>query len=135
MSIFNTKNNDKIFNDAVNFLVKNQGKRIEIKVINDKRSIPQNAYLHLIFEWIGSNIGYTKNETKEVYAKKFLYYEKGGYTFTKSTTTLDKKEMTNYIEKIRRHASMELGIYIPAPDEREKLDILINEVEKMQKWT
>ena len=35
----------------------------------------------------------------------------------KSTADLDTREMTGFIENIRRYAADELGVYVPSPGE------------------
>jgi len=42
-----------------------KGKRFELKAKNDKRSISQNSYLHLILTWFGLETGYTLEEVKQ----------------------------------------------------------------------
>jgi hypothetical protein len=94
---------------------------VEVKKKHERRTLSQNDYLHVIFTIIANDIGHTKEEIKEIYKQMFLSY----YTelndkkikVVRSTADLDKREMTEFIEKIRNHAAAELGIYVPAPDE------------------
>jgi hypothetical protein len=44
--------------------------------------------------------------------------------FYKSTAALDSKEMSVAIERFRNYSNTEVGIYIPAPHEEEKLNAL-----------
>jgi hypothetical protein len=48
----------------------------------------------------------------------FLKYEKNGHVFIKSTTKLSTVEFEDYMESIRRFASMELSLWIPEPNEK-----------------
>ena len=94
---------------------------IEIKDDKDSRSIKQNR---LYFQWvsvIGSELGYTKDETHVILRDKFL-----GYTETttklsvikelRSTTKLKVKEFKDYLEQIDILMS-EYGIILPRPED------------------
>ncbi len=89
---------------------------------NSIRTNLQNRYLHAIFNLLSQELGYTKDEVKQIFKRKFLSYKKEVKgkitTFVKGTHELDTKEMTDFIENIRKFSSSELGIYIPAPDEQ-----------------
>ena len=88
----------------------------------DMKSLPQLRYVHFIFKMVGTEIGYSPDEIKQVYKRKFLTYSKvineKSYIFTKSLADLKKIEMKEFIDKIRDHASAELGIYVPEPSDR-----------------
>ena len=94
---------------------------IEIKDDKDSRSVKQNR---LYWEWvsvIGSELGYTKDETHVILRDKFL-----GYTETttklsvikelRSTTKLKVKEFKDYLEQIDILMS-EYGIILPRPED------------------
>ena len=132
--IYNLKTDKK---KAANYLEKlsKQNARIELRVIRKKRSLNQNAYLHLIFTFIGLEIGYTMDETKTIFKKRFLSYEKNGFHFAGATSDLNTKEMTDFIEQIRNHCSQEMSIYVPAPNEYNYIDQMKNEIEQNENWT
>lgn len=102
-----------------------QGKRfdISIKLHREKRTIDQNR---LLFLWIGCvshETGYFKDEVHEIFKKKFL----GTETFEiwgekveriKSTTSLDTKQFSQYLERIQQFAATEMGIILPDPKDQ-----------------
>lgn len=138
--------------DPTNPLQKNQaiekvkyyiskGKRFELKSKNDKRSISQNSYLHLILTWFGIETGYTLEEVKQEIFKKHvnpnLFYEGQKEKIHgiiidqwRSTASLDTAEMTLAIERFRDFASKELGIYLPEPKDLALLQEMENEISK-----
>jgi hypothetical protein len=116
-----------------------KGKRFELKAKNDKRSISQNSYLHLILTWFGVETGYTLEEVKQDIFKKHvnptLFYEGEFEGIVKierwrSTANLDTAEMTLAIDRFRNFASKELGIYLPEPNDLVLLQEIENELSK-----
>ena len=84
------------------------------------RSQKQNAYMWgVVYKIIGDDIGYTTDEIHQEMGKKFLSYEKDGKIFVKSTTTLNTKEMEEYLANVRRFATTKLSCFIPLPNETE----------------
>jgi hypothetical protein len=84
------------------------------------RSDRQNRYYWgVVLKIIGQELGYLPDEVHQLMAKNFLSYENKGDMFVKSTTKLKVAEMEDYLETVRRFASMELSIYIPLPNETE----------------
>lgn len=89
-----------------------------IKEFKNQRSKNQNNYYWgIVLDILSKDTGYTPDEMHELMGKKFLSYEKKGEMFVKSTTKLNTKDMEDYLENVRRFASMEFGIYIPLPNE------------------
>lgn len=95
---------------------------IEIMEDKDSRSTKQNR---LYWEWInviGTETGYTKDETHMLLRDKFLGYNevttKKGETIKelRSTTKLKVGEMKDYLEQIDIFAS-EYGIVLPRPSD------------------
>lgn len=98
-------------------------KRHVMTIKEDKltRSEKQNRYMWgVVYEYISQETGYVPEEVHQLMAKKFLTYFKKMETFVKSTTKLSTKEMEEYLENIRRFASMELSLYIPLPNESDE---------------
>ncbi len=88
----------------------------------NKRTLSQNALMHKWFEIIAKDVGETQAEIKEIYRHKFLLpvvVELGGETYEvrKSTTKLTKEEMGIFMTAIYSHATQELGIMLPVPEE------------------
>ena len=98
-----------------------------------KRSLNQNSYLHLILGWFGMELGYTLSEVKQIYKEQnslIYFYEKNGKMFIRSSADLDTGEMTMSIEKFRNYSSMEAGVYLPEPREKEFLQEIEVEMSK-----
>ena len=68
-------------------------------------------------------LGYTIVEAKTMLKRMYsnaepsMVYQKKGYKFLRSTTTMDTKELTNFIEWIRNYAATDGCIYIPTSEE------------------
>lgn len=110
-------------------------KNIEIKPIRERKSLPQNAYLHVVIALWGIDRGYTLEESKVVLKREYgLYYEKNGKKFIRSTASLDSKEATDFIEFIRNNAG-QYGNYIPTPEEYLKQQYEIDrEIQESKKY-
>jgi hypothetical protein len=96
------------------------GSKIELKKVQEKRSINQNSYLHVCAAMICQESGYTIEECKIELKRqfgKFFIYEKNGHKFLLSSRDLDTVQMTEWIDWIRQMAIDTLGIYIPTPEE------------------
>lgn len=60
------------------------------------------------------------DEAKEIFSQlmpEMLRYERNGFDFRRSTSTLNTQEMNLLIEKIRSVCSEELGVYVPNSEE------------------
>lgn len=116
-----------------------KGKRFELKAKQDKRTVSQNSYLHLILTWFGIETGYTLEEVKQDIFKKHvnpaLFYE-GEFDGVvkierwRSSANLDTAEMTLAIDRFRNFSSQELGIYLPEPGDLALLQEMENEISK-----
>ena len=98
--------------------------RVTIKEYRKKRSNEQNNYYHAVpVPMISNHIGQTIETTKEYLAGEFT----GWIDFTigdrnmsrpvKTSSQMDTKEMTDFIEFIQWWASSTLNMYIPSPNE------------------
>jgi hypothetical protein len=94
------------------------------------RSGQQNRYYwSVVCKLISDFTGYTPEEVHEYYKKKFLSNKKhivigddGLDVEMLTTTRLNTKEFEDYCENIRRHASMELQVNIPEPNQESFLE-------------
>lgn len=125
--IYNLANekDKEAFKQRANYLFVEQ-KKVELKERRKPRTYKQNRYLHLVLGWYGLELGYTLEEVKQDIFKRDICEEffttlKNGRLVTRSTSDLNTLEMTNALEKFRNHASADLGIYLPAPNETELL--------------
>jgi hypothetical protein len=81
-----------------------KGANIELKEVRKARSVDQNSYLHVCLAIFCHETGYMVDEAKELFSQmmpEMLRYEKNGFEFRRSTSTLDTKEMSVLIDKIR----------------------------------
>lgn len=96
------------------------------------RSNGQNRYYWgvVLKAFYNSEIGYTAEEWHEIIKHKFLkeWRTVKGKTkteeieITRSTTDLNTKEFEELMTKIRQWASIELGIWIPEPNEQPTME-------------
>lgn len=135
--------NVKEADEAFEYLTKLSGQEsfVEIKKINPKRSLNQNAYLHLTFGIFSLETGYTLEESKTIYKREanpaiYVYSKQIAYRggtrevkFLKSSADLDTLEMTITIDKWREYAA-ENGVHIPPPENLDELRSLENEIDK-----
>jgi len=93
------------------------GSKIELKKIPEKRTLKQNRYVHVLFTLAGSNFGYSTEEMK-ITVKRILgyVYEKNGSEYFVSTALMNTKEKTEFIDKFRNWSAHE-GYYLPSSDE------------------
>ncbi len=109
-------------------ILKDKGVRIELLHKRKKRSLKQNAYLHVLFGLFGIETGYTLHEAKIVIKEVLgFYYFKDGYKIYKHTSLANTAEITNFIDKFREFA-VEQGITLPLPNEVN--DELLNYIEQ-----
>lgn len=93
------------------FLEDNEGREIILSVIErDISRNQENYYWAVIIKSIMDVTGYSKNETHELMKNMFL---SGG-----STKELTTSQAEKYYSEIRGWASVELGLYLPLPNEK-----------------
>lgn len=117
---------------------------VELKVKHTNRSLAQNAYLHVLLGFFGSEFGLTIEQVKYDYFKKKCNKDifertrtnKRGQqvTYIRSTTELDKGEMTTAIERFRNWSSSECGLYLPSPHESEMLFYAQQQIESNKEF-
>ncbi len=113
-----------------------RGKIISLKEIRKRRTINQNAYLHVIISLFSIEFGYTLDEGKTHLKRncQFMRYEKNGEYFLKRTREMNTKELTDFIDWTRNYSSMN-GCYLPTSEEyinqRFEID---REIEKVKQY-
>lgn len=99
---------------------------IILETFKKGRSNQQNRYLWgVVYEKLSEHLGHTKDEIHAIMGGMFLRQwtlieEKNGsreIEFVRSTTSLTTVEMEKYLRDIREWASIELGFWIPEPNE------------------
>ena len=112
-------------NKATAYLTKliDQGAKVELRKIQKPRSMSQNKYMHVVITLFGIHHGYSIDEAKTFLKRRydkshtgtFAYY-KDDEVYYRSTSGMDTKEVTDWIEWIR-HLSGSNGHYIPTSEE------------------
>lgn len=140
MALYNLKNvyDRKKFKEACNSMVL-KGDYVELKRKNTQRSLAQNSYLHCLLGYFGSEFGLSLEEVKFDIFKKTCNldifqrerFNKRGQKikYIRSSTELDKAEMTTAIERFRNYSSAECGLYLPSPNEGEMLFFAQQQIE------
>lgn len=122
-----------------------QKKMVELRVINQNRTLPQNAYLHVLLGKFamdyGETIEFVKQEFFKKAANKDLFYRRFQNRITleerddwRSTAALDKDEMTLAINRFRDWSIKEANIYLPSSDEREFLAQVQIDMQRQQNY-
>ncbi len=95
------------------------------------RTMPQNRYLWgVVYDRLSTALGYDPEEVHEIcktkcaLRTKFDLHEHGILELPMSTRMMDTRQMTEYIDKIRRWANDDLGIYIEQPNELTDADYI-----------
>lgn len=102
-----------------------RGKTVEVTIMQKRnhRTLSQNAYYRgVVLPVIAEHCGYSgKSELDSLHARfaEMFLPKVGMLQIRKSTSDLDTREMTDFIENIRRYAAEELGVYVPSPGEVE----------------
>ncbi len=114
-----------------------QGRIVELTE-KKKRSLPQNAYLHLLLGYFACQTGNTLEWVKRAYYKLLCNRElfvvqrddpyMGRVEYVRSSSSLTTAEMTLSIERFRNWSASAAGIYLPEPEDREMLQELEIEV-------
>ncbi len=102
-------------------LSKLEGKDIELIIRKKKsqRSLNQNSYYWgVVIVILGEHCGYEPEEMHTALRMKFLRKELiPGLQTAGTTTALDTTQFEDYLERVRRWASMDLNCFIPLPNE------------------
>lgn len=96
---------------------------VTVRPYKSKRSVEQNRlYWGVYLKTIADHTGHTAEELHELFKAKFLYRENLTVCGTDlpmfaSTTKLNTREFTDFLDRVQQFAQHELGCYLPA-DER-----------------
>lgn len=120
MAIYNP-NNKEDQNKAMKYvqsLIKNLHK-FEIKRIYPKKTVKQNAYLHILFKLFGIEYGLSFKDSK-LFIKDELGYvffmDGDNDKYYISIADMTTKQLNIFITRFRNYSSMN-GIYLPSSDE------------------
>ena len=131
--------------EALDFInqAKDKGFDIELKRFYQKRSNPQNRYLHLALSYFAHCYGCTLTESKEIYFKQYACRDiflvetedKNGNKarYFRSSADLNTVEMSNAINNFIAYASCN-GIEIPAPNDELGIRYCERQIEKTKAY-
>jgi len=95
---------------------------IEVKGYRDNRTNAQNKLLRWqVYKEIAKDTGYLPEQIHWYCKGKFLLDRSWKIPCPKSTTELNTKEFGEYVDKIVRRASQELGLFIELPSDLREL--------------
>ena len=110
---------------------------IEIREVKKRRSLSQNAFLHLLLGAFGLATGYTADESKTIFKREvnsdIFVYSKNGSKFLKSSADLSVDEMSKSIDRFRSYAG-ENGIELPLATDNDWLLRIENDMEKQGRY-
>lgn len=121
-----------------------KGYLVELKRKTTQRSLAQNSYLHVLLGYFASEFGYTLEEVKidifkrtcnkEIFERERLNRRGQKVRYVRSSTELDKREMTEAIERFRNYSSARCGLYLPSPNEGEALFYAQQQIERYKEF-
>lgn len=102
-----------------------QGAKVELREVKQKRTLPQNAIFHLWIGVIADAIGeYDRESVKRDVKQLFLGTSEAYNRFTgeliqveAKTSKLTTEQMGDLLSRVQHWAREELGIYLPSPDD------------------
>lgn len=119
-----------------------RGATVELREITG-RSKAQNRYLHLILGVVAMDTGNTLEYTKEIYFKRLvnpdIFVQEvndqyiGKVQTVRSSADVTKETMSKAIDRFKRWAA-DNGIYIPDPEDTERLKDIEMEMGRMQSY-
>lgn len=127
---------EQVIKDMQEKIANNEKILIEYGDFVPKRTLPQNAYLHVIFSYIAdkTDTWYSADDFKEIFKYKFLKrYSETFWMYVQPTHTLDKIEMIEFIEKIKLFCLDFFKLEIPNPEDKRMLDYYNFEFKKIWK--
>lgn len=113
-----------------------KGRKIDLIEKTFRRTLRQNAYLHVILKYYGVQVGLNAVEAKidfKTLNVDFFNYQKNDKWYIKSSADLDKEELSICIDRFIKDCG-ENGILIPRSDEPEFIDEALNEIEKARRY-
>ncbi len=135
--------------DAENFKLRcnslyKKGCIAELTEKKPQRTIKQNRYLHVILSYFGLRTGNTLDYVKRQYFKvhcnpELFIIERedallGKVKKLRSSAELTTEEMTLAIERFRNWAALEAEIYIPTPEDHERIQLMEIEVGRAKQY-
>ena len=123
-------------------LLMERGAKVELRELTG-RTQSQNRYLHLVLGVVAIETGNTLAYTKEIYFKRLVNPDifvrevtdlyAGKVQTVRSTTELSVETMSTAIDRFKRWAA-DNGIYIPEPEDAERLKDIELEMGRMKSY-
>lgn len=143
--IYNLSNPLEVQNARVRLsLLIGRGSMVELSEKKPKRTLSQNAYLHLLLGYFASQTGNTLEWVKQQYYKKLCNPDifigerddpfLGRVKYVRSSADLRTDEMNLSIERFRNWSAQEAGIYLPEATSQAELAALQVEVERYRTY-
>lgn len=117
---------------------------VELKRKVTQRSLAQNAYLHLVLGYFASEFGYTLEEVKfeifkkicnkDIFERERVNKRGRKVKYIRSSSELDKREMTTAICRFRNYSSAQCGLYLPEANEGEALFFAQQQMEQYKEF-
>lgn len=121
-----------------------RGGGVELKRVYGIRSNQQNRYLHLLLGFFASEFGLSLDEVKIDYFKRKVNADifvreqvnrKGrSVKYLRSSSQLDRQEMTTAIERFRNWSASVAGLYLPSANEQEALLWVQKQIEQDREY-
>ena len=131
------------FRQAVESVIADKA-AVELKRKRPRRSLAQNAYLHVIIGYFATQYGCGEDQAKVDFFKRAAnapLFERetvghGGrkVKYLRSSAELDTAEMTTAIDRFRNWSAAEAGIYLPDANEEKFLMHAEREIEKFKEY-
>jgi hypothetical protein len=101
---------------------KHEGRQVNIEIKRyypkKDRSNEQNRYMWgVVYRLLADYTGHSPEEIHEAMKYEFLLSRESKLKVPRSTADLSTIEMEDYLSRVREFASLELGVYIPEPNE------------------
>jgi isocitrate dehydrogenase kinase/phosphatase len=107
-------------------LAKNK-RLVELKDIT-KRTLDQNAYLHVIISFLAIKVGYSADEVKRLFFKDAA--NKDLFKGVKSSASLGIEDMSTAIERFKIWAAQNADTFLPDSDNKDALRQIQSEISK-----
>lgn len=112
---------DKSF-DFMCSQLRNGRYKVKIERFTEQRTISQNALMWLWFTCIEVETGTDKQDVHDYYCNLFLrrktWINGSEKVIAGSTSKLNTIQMTDFMNKVKADAAIELGITLPLPEDR-----------------
>lgn len=115
-AVLNGKVNWRDREGIAKYIATLEGKRVLITIEEHfgKRSLSQNSYAHVVFTYISEATGHEVLEVKEFMKAMFLSRpDRRGRMRVRGTSSLNRREMSEFIEAVIRWAAIFLELEIP----------------------